>query len=205
MIRIDAGRDRRGTETALRWETVVHQVALAGRVLDAETKRGIPDAAVRVRGIKNSVNSETRTARDGHYHFLDLPNGNYIVSASLPGRGTRYAAAEQRVTVSRDKESNLEMKIADLMARPTMIQGRITNSDGEAIALAEVRVRGSGESTFSRADGGYRLTGIETSRTKRGVVATAPGYENSSKDVSLTEPGKVQEQDFKLKRTGTKS
>jgi hypothetical protein len=202
MLRKEVLRRGKDTRSGI-WELLIHQVAVAGRVLDAETNRPIPDALVRISGNGHAM--EKRSAADGHYHFMDVPNGSYTVSASVPGRGTRYAAAEGQVTVSRDPEENLKMQIMDLRIRPTRIVGRVTGRDDEPVLLAEVRVKGSGERTYSDADGQYKLLGIETSTGTRQVVVSAQGYQVASQELELREPGMAKSLDFRLDRNKNRS
>jgi hypothetical protein len=193
---------RKDTQAIETWEVLIHQVAVAGRVMDAETRRPVADAVVEIGSDKNNVNLMKRSAADGHYHFLDLPNGEY--TARVPGAGARYATVEKQVKVSRDRKGNLQMQIVDLLVQPTVLQGRIVNGTDEPVLLAEVRVKGSGERTFSDADGRYKILGIETSPCKRQVVASAQGYQPKTLPVTIQQCGGRQTLDFTLDRNGTR-
>src|SRR5262249_761082 len=80
------------------WQTARHQVAIAGRVLDAET--GKPLAGVLINIVSMPVAfrrkvellskspaaltervDRTRSRADGLFYFLDLPEGKYTLSA----------------------------------------------------------------------------------------------------------------------------
>jgi hypothetical protein len=140
----------------------------------------------------------TRTASDGHFHFLDLPDGQYTLTASLPGAGSRYGTAQVEATVSRDAEGNISMVTADIALPPTTIRGRVVDQDNNPVGMAEVRVVGSGERTFSNADieapteiqGQYRLTGLEAG--KRTVLVSARGYTTATQTVQLTQGDAVE-------------
>jgi len=188
-------------------EMTRHQVAIAGNVTDAQTGKAIARARVEITAgpaaftdwlalhAKQYANrwaamaerlDRTHTQADGHFHFLDLPDGDYTLTASLPGSGTRYASAEARVSVSSDGEGNITMARADIALPPTALRGQITDqADGEPVLLAEVRVKGSGERTFSDGDGAYLLAGLEAG--ERTVQVSAQGYETATSTVQLSQ------------------
>jgi hypothetical protein len=176
-------------------EEIRHQVAIAGRVTDAETLKPI-------RGARVSLDSgpETFTAADGHFHFLDLPSGQYTLKASLPGAGTRYGQAQVTVPVFHDAEGNISLATANLELPPTTLKGRITNQNGDPVAMAQVRVQGSGERTLTEVGGHYALTGLEASKKERTVGASAQGYWESTRFVPL-QAGKVETLDLVLTAT----
>jgi hypothetical protein len=67
---------------------------------------------------------QTRTAVDGHFHFLDLPDGDYAVTASLPEAGNRYGTAEAKnLRVSRDGNGRIDWAWTDVKVPPTTISG----------------------------------------------------------------------------------
>ena len=137
----------------------------------------------------------TRTAADGHFHFLDLPDGNYAVTASLPEAGSRYGTAEvKNLPVSRDGEGRIAWAWTEVKLPPTTISGKVTNQSASPVKLAVVRVKGSGENAFTDDTGEYRLTALEIG--KRTVSASAPGFKAAPKVVQLGEAGKKQAVDI---------
>ncbi len=99
------------------WEISRRQVALGGRVLDAD---GQPAAdAVTVTAIPTEARQEgadhTRVAHlakvDAIYYFLDLPAGAYTVRAV---HGRSGAVGERTVSVSWSEEGTVRMAVADL-------------------------------------------------------------------------------------------
>jgi hypothetical protein len=199
-------------------ETVRHQVAIAGQVTDAQTGRAISGARVQLTTAPPAFTDflalralpygehwatlverpdRTRTAADGHFHFLDLPDGAYTCTATLPGAGSRYGTAQAGATVLRDAAGNLSMVTANLALPPTTVKGQIADQDtADPVFMAEVRVQGSGERAFSNAQGDYLLTGLETGI--RTVQVTAQGYQGTSQAVTLEQAGTEQPVHFAL-------
>ena len=202
------------------WEEVRHQVAIAGRVTDAQTSQAIGRARVSITDGPLAFNDwlanharqygdrwETmmwrpdriQTAADGHFHFMDLPDGQYTLTGSLPGYGTRYGTTQQVATVSRDVHGNITMSVADMTLPPTTLKGRITRQDNDPVVMAEVRVKGSGERVFSDGEGRYLLAGLEASdERERTLLVTAQGYQQASQNVLLDQAGAEKTVDFVL-------
>ena len=202
------------------WEIVRHAVAIAGRVTDAQTGRAIGRARVSITDGPLAFNEwlanyakqygdrwetmmerpdQIRTAADGHFHFMDLPDGQYTLRASLPGSGTRYGTTQKAVTVSRDAQGSITIAVADVALPPTTLKGRIAKQNNEPVVMAEVRVRGSGERTFSDGQGHYLLTGLEASKKgERILVVSAQGCQKVTKNVLLDQAGVEKTLDFVL-------
>ena len=170
----------------LKLELPRRQVAIAGRVTDAQTEKAIARARVEItdgppvfeerlalkarqHGNRWTVMAERpdriHTAADGHFHFLDLPDGDYTLVASLPASGTRYGTAQTTVTLSSemiDEQRDITMATADIALPPPSLKGKITEQGSDnPVVMAEVRVQGSGERTFTDGQGEYLLTGLE--------------------------------------------
>lgn len=198
------------------WEEIRHQVAIAGRVTDARTGRGISGVQVSIT-VAPQVFMEMlaerakqygdkweeirkrpdriQTAGDGHFHFMDLPDGQYALTASLPGSGTRCGTAQKSVTVAHDSEGNITMASADMALPSTTLKGCITAQDTtDPVVMAGVRIQGGGERTFSDGDGRYFFSGLETGQ--RTVVVSAQGYERISREVQLSQAGEELTSDF---------
>jgi hypothetical protein len=79
------------------------------------------------------------------------------------------------------------MATANMALPATTLKGQITKQDSTPIVMAEVRVKGSGERTFSDKQGQYRLTGLETGQ--RIVLVSAQGFQLASQSVDLSQPG----------------
>ncbi len=96
------------------------QVAIAGRVLEGETKEPISGAMVEIIEMPEKFNDilslkalqygsqwekisdrpdRKITASDGSFYFVNLPPGEYKLKASLLGSGTRYKNREQEIIV----------------------------------------------------------------------------------------------------------
>jgi hypothetical protein len=202
------------------WQIARHRVAIAGRVLDAGSSKPVADATVSMTVMpaafekKLAVGSSacgsawkdmpqrpdrTKTRKDGLFYFLDLPDGKYSLRASKASYGKRYGVAEQSVEVSRDSQGNFKIAFVDLNLPPTTIKGKITGSGHKSgVVLAEVRVKGSGERTFSDVQGQYAVTGIESG--KRVLLVSAQGYRTATENVTLAQPGASHTLNFSLNR-----
>jgi hypothetical protein len=210
----------------MKLETTRHQVAIAGQVSNRETKQAIP--GVRIELTQGPETFKTRlalqklqygdrwqaltkrldltySATDGCFYFLDLPevkSGDdlYTLTVSLPDAGTRYAeSVTQTVTVS-SQNGQLQRAMVDIALPSTALTGQIKTND-KPIQMANVRLVGSNESTFSDAQGMYLLSGIEASTSTtnlRNVNVLAQGYEPTSQSVYI-ERGKITTLDITLK------
>ncbi|MGA7412016.1 MAG: carboxypeptidase regulatory-like domain-containing protein [Bryobacteraceae bacterium] len=177
-----------------KWVEARHQVAIAGKVTYAGTGRSIEGASVQAAG-PSAV--RTRTAPDGLFYFLDLPDGRYTVRASIPGAVSRYATGKGDAEVSRDKSGRIRMATVEIGLAGTTVKGKITAPGHKAgLAMAEVRIKGSGERVFSDAQGQYVLAGIEPGN--RTVLVYAQGYKPASHPVKLKEPGAIETVNFAL-------
>jgi len=161
-------------------EATRHQVAVAGQVDWLDNRR------IQYGDRWNSMverADRTRTAPDGHFHFIDLPDGQYTLTALLPGVGSRYGTAQLVVTVFRDDKGNINMAQADIALPPTTIKGKISKQSAESVPMAEVRVKGSGERVFSNSKGEYLMAGLE--KGKRTVLVSVQGFKVASQTAQL--------------------
>jgi Carboxypeptidase regulatory-like domain len=201
-------------------EAIRHQVAIAGQVTDALTGKSLDGARLgitaapaaftdflKLRQIQFGESWErmaerpdrTNSIADGSFRLLDLPDGQYKLTASLPGAGSRYGAADATVTVARDGQGKIKRGVAQIALPPTTIKGRITGQGASALHLAEVRVKGSGERAFSDAQGQYLLAGVEAG--VRTVFVSAQGFQPATQTVTLNQPGAAQTLDVALTRS----
>ena len=193
------------------WEIIRHAVAISGRVSNSQTGKPIRSARVAITEAPTEFTDwlETRakqigakwqgmlerpdrtlTAADGHFHFMDLPNGDYTLAASLPGDGSRYGVAEEGASVTRGTEGNIIMATVDIQLPPTTLKGTITTETTEGtvpVVLAEVRVAGSGEKAYSDQQGRYLLSGLE--KGLRTVQVSARGFESVNQPVGFVAAG----------------
>jgi hypothetical protein len=89
-------------------EVIRHSAVICGTVFDCEGTP-VPAAHVLVQDAAGSTTRRTTTRADGTYYFLDLPNGRYVVSASLSGVEARQTGA-----VTRNDQGNIEIAMIDL-------------------------------------------------------------------------------------------
>jgi hypothetical protein len=182
------------------WEEPIHhQVAICGVAVDGRTGQVLPGVQVRIIAMPASFSDRlklkalqharwekleerpdrTFTRADGSFRFLDLPDGEYRLAFSLRGAPHRYGPAQKSFTVARDRSGKITAAITSIALAPTGIAGQVlgASSDGGAplpLVMAEVRVAGSGEQTWTGQDGQYYLTGVETG--SRILQVTAHGY-----------------------------
>lgn len=202
------------------WQIARHRVAIAGRVIDGGTGKPIADATVSLNKTPAAFEQKlamsslmygnrwktlqqrpdrTRSREDGLFYFLDLPEGTYNVSASIPTYGNRYGTAQQPALVSRNKKGECKTAFVNLTLPPTAVSGKITGPGHKTgVVLAEIRVKGSGERTFSNEEGLYTMAGIEPG--KRVLLVSAQGYRPQSQPVTLGDAGISQTLNFSLAR-----
>ncbi|MEJ2431071.1 MAG: carboxypeptidase-like regulatory domain-containing protein [Deltaproteobacteria bacterium] len=202
------------------WVIVRHSAAVAGRVSDAQRGKIIKGARVAITAAPSAFTDwlatwakqfgerwqrmaerpdRTRTDPDGHFHFLDLPDGTYSLTATLPGSGSRYGAGQQGVTVTRDAEGHAAMASVEIALPPTTVRGQITAPDTSPVIMAEIRIKGSGERVFSESGGQYLIAGVETGN--RTVLVSAKGFQSASQTVNLRQAGDVETLNFTLTPT----
>lgn len=144
----------------------------------------------------------TKTAADGLFYFLDLPEGDYTLIASMPNSQRRYGVSQgKNVTVSRNDQDDIAISVADITLPSTSIIGKISSTieaSDEPIMLAEVRIKGSQDSTFSDSKGEYILSKLEASVRERTVIVQAQGYQDTQRTIALSEPGEQKILDFEL-------
>lgn len=190
-----------------RWITLErnhrHQVAIAGQVSDRETGQTISNAIVEIVGMPDAFQTKrslqtlqygsqwetlvkrcdrATTAIDGFFYFLDLPAGEYTLTASLPGAAARYKIDRATVSVPpSDNSSQSKFAVANLTLYPSGVRGTVTDSKGDAIARVNVKILDSGESTVTNDKGEFQLIGLEAPKqegSKRtvNIVFSAKGY-----------------------------
>jgi hypothetical protein len=207
---------------------VRHQVAIAGRVIDAGTQKPLAGAEIEIAEMPPALKSalatksmqygsrwdamaerpdRARTAADGLFYFLDLPDGQYTVAASVARLGRRYGVAQCEAKVSRDAQGKVKLAFKEISLQATAVHGKVTGPGHEAgVVMAEIRVKGSGERAFSDESGKYVLAGIEPGRRindepgKRTIIVTAQGYRVATKRVTIEHPGQLATLDFPLAR-----
>jgi hypothetical protein len=151
--------------------------SLYGTVTDALSGQPLSGARIELTGYPDAFRARleaggrggrpglARSSATGGFRFFDLPPGTYAVAVSLPGAGLRYGAvALAGLVVGRDAGGNPVAAVADAALPPSAVVGQVSrapdDTDGE-LDLVEVRVAGSGESTFTDAAGRFTLAAIE--------------------------------------------
>lgn len=204
------------------WQIARRQVAIAGRVTDGVSGKPLSGVHVTIVTMpplfKNKLEvaalqygnrwatmteraDKTQTRHDGLFYFLDLPDGKYGLSASLSSPGKRYSKADEAVVVARDAKGGMKLTFTNFVLQQTMLKGKVTCPGHKTgVAMAEVRVKGSGERAFSDVQGQYLLAGIEPG--KRTVLVFAQGYREAEQAVTIAGPGESQTLNFALAKEG---
>lgn len=202
------------------WQVARHQVSVAGRVTDAETGKPVArvlvtiiempaafrrklDLLAQARGSTWASLTErpdkAQTRDDGLFWFMDLPEGKYSLSAEVLKQGSRYGKVQQTVVIAREAKGKPRMAAVNFAMPSTGLRGKVTGASHKAgVVMAEVRVKGSGESAYTDGQGQYSLTRIEPG--KRTVLVIAQGYKTKEQPVTLGKPGASQVEDFTLVR-----
>lgn len=203
-------------------EKTRHQVAVCGRVSDAETGLAIAGVLIEIVQMPEAFKKwlalhskqygkdwetrsdrpdRTKTSADGHFYFLDLPDGEYTLLASLKSAGTRYGTARAVAAATRDSKGNSVRNPVSIALPPTAIKGQISDSAHSPIVMAKIQIEGSLEYSLSDSQGNYLLSGLETSKLpgKRSVTVkvSARGYQSASQRAELNQ-GEVQNLNFSL-------
>lgn len=198
------------------WEEIRHQAAIAGTITDKEDGGPIAGARVTItasqaaftdwlalkalaygRGWDGLAIRPDRTVSgdDGRFCFLDLPDGAYTVTAAWPAQGSRYGTATGPATVARGNDGAVKLAAVDLVLSPTRVTGKVVAKDAP-VPMAEVRLKGGGESTFTDGQGVYVLSAIEPGQ--RTVRVQANGLAAKESGVTLSAPGQSVTMDFSL-------
>ena len=142
----------------------------------------------------------TSSRADGLFYFLDLPDGDFEVSATLPNCGKRYGETQQKKKVARNEQKGgteaLKNMCLGLALKPTAIRGRIIDAGKKTgVTMAEVRLKVSGERTFTNSRGEFTLGPIEASeKAERSLECSAQGYVRKEKvRIVVAKPGQLLE------------
>jgi hypothetical protein len=186
------------------WEESRLRVAVAGRVADEATGRPVGGARVETvefpAAFRDALALAARahgagwddlplrpdrvlTAADGTFFLTGLPDGRYVLRASVPAEGSRRGVARATVRVTDGRAGGP----ARFALPRTTVQGRVTAAGGEPVPMAGVRLRGSGERAFTDADGRFVLAGVEAG--ERTLEVLARGHAPAVHAASLPLPG----------------
>ncbi len=197
---------------AVVFETVRRQVTIAGVVTDRISGKPLEKAEIHIvsgpsgflsrldmlAGIHGKAWSamgrrpdRTQTGPDGHFHFMDLPDGNYTLKALCPRLGNRWGSAEKTVTVARTADGRVTLQPCDILLPPSTVKGRVCRQGTSTpVVMAEIRVAGSLEQSYSDENGNYTLAGLEASTSRpRFLSVSAAGFQQKNLEILLPSPG----------------
>jgi len=125
----------------------------------------------------NSGSSSATTASDGTYTLANLAAGTTTLTSSLSG----YQNASKNATVTAGSTTNLPaIQLAPI--NPGGITGSVADSTGNGITGATVT--GGGLSATTSSGGIYTFNNVPAEIVT--LVATAPGFQPASKNVTVT-------------------
>jgi hypothetical protein len=187
---------------------ISHEAALIGKVVDARTRRPIGGVTVsmvqmppsfagwlRTQALQHSDAWErladrpdrAHTAEDGCFCFVDLPDGEYVLSFEPAPAAHRYGPSRKSFTVARDPQGQLQAPIHEILLPPTAVRGQVkglVQGLASALPLSRVRVEDSGELAYGDLEGRFYLTGVEPG--ERVLHISAVGFQSVTKPVSIT-------------------
>ncbi len=124
--------------------------------------------------VMTNTSLSTITNVSGFYNFTGLPNGTYIVNASLAG----YNTNSTNVNINGSNVTNANISLSPLPAQTYLISGYVTDaSSGLTLSNASVTTNTS-LSTTTNASGFYNFIGL-SNRTYI-VNASLAGYDTNS-------------------------
>lgn len=191
---------------------IPHQVALSGIVVDAETSQRLAGATAMITAMPAAFQTFlagkaiqygtlwatlterpdlTSTDTDGSFHFVDLPDGAYVVTFAAPRGVGIYGSAALSCSVARDAAGNIAARPQVVRLPPTGVRGLVNGkAPGSGpggvvgpIPGARVRVRGSGEVAHTRRDGRFYLPGLTPGMLT--LEITASNYEPTTRTVMI--------------------
>jgi hypothetical protein len=197
------------------WDVTRHQVALSGRVVDAQTKQPLAGALVELATMPAAVRKwldvrtreaeslgkpapgAQRTGRDGAFRFVDLPAGSYALAVSHPQAGTRYGTAKPSAKLVAASGGGVTPVVLEVALVPTAVRGTVTGPGGDPVVMAEVALKG-GESTYTDDRGDYVLSAVEAGA--RTLLVRAHGMAPATAAVPLSAGAKAAVVDVALTR-----
>jgi hypothetical protein len=186
-----------------------HQAAITGKVVDGRTTIPIRGVTVHITAhppafaqqlsafaLRHGPTWEqhpqrpdrTRTAEDGCFRFVNLPDGSYTLQFSLAQGRHRYGSTQSTFTVERDEDGDIQSPIHEVVLPPTGVDGQIkglVQGSATVLPMARIRVEGSGELAYGDEQGRFYLTGVEPgTRTLR---ISAMGFQPATAQASIAE------------------
>jgi outer membrane protein OmpA-like peptidoglycan-associated protein len=168
--------------------------SIAGTVTDLD---GNPVSGADVAFTGTSVAPVTSGA-DGKFAATGLPVGMITVSVSKDG----FVTKDETPTIAKKKVVDLAVKLEKKPVPKATLAGKVSDTEGKAVANATVKAEGSTATTD--VSGSYTIDVVvaQTGGTYN-VDVTAAGYKDKSATVALT-PGQPAAKDFTLLSTTLK-
>lgn len=122
-----------------------------GTVYDAQTKKGVAEATVRLFRAGNSFTQESRS--NGSFHLTDLPAGEYRYVITRH----RFKPLEGAVVVQAKRDATVS---AALQPKPGSLVGRVSSSQGKPLAGISVSLPALKLETMTDGTGEYQFQDV---------------------------------------------
>src|SRR4029078_11227683 len=110
---------------------------LSGVIAD-QTSAFLPDATLVLTNTANKARYEVHSDANGHFEFVGLPAGDYMLQAMQPG----FAPVRDAVTVSgRDLTRNIQLQLGELQETITIRGPEKSPAPADATATDAERAR----------------------------------------------------------------
>ena len=138
------------------WRVALRPNVLHGRVTDADSKLGIPNADVAILR-QDAVELQAATDGEGRYSLDGVPDGA-VVRVESVDYGEFSEVIGQRSEI-------------DFAIRSSIITGHVADATGAPLANARVAAENGSATTLAGPDGTFRLTGGSDVTTRRRIGA----------------------------------
>lgn len=174
------------------------RAAITGRVTDAETGEGHPDATVIAydadgveAGRQRSVDTAPNPAQIGNYSIEGLAPGTYTVTAEAPGYVSQSQTVDAPAGQTLGVTFALERAVEEVHGT---IAGRVTAASSDE-PIAGATVSANGRSATTDADGTYQISALDPGEYT--VTAAARNHLSASQDITVA-AGETATADFSL-------
>ena len=133
---------------------------LAGEVIDATSRKPVPDAKVTITGSTLTATTDS----GGRFRIEGLPGGPAKIEVAATGYGTQHI--DQDLTASQEKPLRVELVGA------AVLTGQVVDAASERpLSKAEIAIKGMPEKAVTDDDGRFRIEKLRSGPVEISVVA----------------------------------